>query len=103
MKHSWVYILEYRDGSYYTGCTSNLEQRIAQHEQGYFDGYTATRLPVKYLRSQEFADIRYAEEAEWRIKRWSRAKKEALMRGDYELLHQLAECKNKTHFKNKIK
>jgi predicted GIY-YIG superfamily endonuclease len=90
MKSSWVYILECSDRSYYVGCTSNLEKRITQHNAGIFDGYTAARRPVKLLWSQEVGDIRYAIEAERRLKKWTRAKKEALMRGDFALLHNLS-------------
>ena len=90
MKVSWVYIVECSDQSYYVGCTTNLEKRIAQHDAGIFDGYTAARRPVKLLWSQEFGDIRYAIEEERSLKKWARAKKEALMRGDFTLLHDLS-------------
>lgn len=86
MQSSWVYIVECADGSYYTGATINLEQRIGQHNSGTFDGYTSSRRPVKVLWSQEFTDIRDSIEAERTLKKWTRAKKEALMRGDFELL-----------------
>lgn len=100
MKTSWVYILEYADGSYYLGCTTNLERRLAQHQSGTFDGYTSARRPVKLLWSQQFNDLRYAFDAERKIKKWTRAKKEALMRGDFELLHKLSRS---TKTKEKMK
>ncbi len=90
MKTGCVYILECSDKSYYVGSTSNLEQRIAQHNAAIFGGYTTSRRPVKLLWSQEFSEIRYAIEAERKIKKWTRAKKEALMRGDFETLHELS-------------
>ncbi|MDI6779366.1 MAG: GIY-YIG nuclease family protein [Bacteroidota bacterium] len=90
MKRAWTYILECTDKSYYTGSTTELQKRIAQHHEGAFDGYTAFRRPVKLLWNQEFADIRYAIEAERKIKGWTRAKKEALMRGDFDALHELS-------------
>ena len=101
MHSSWVYILQCSDGSYYTGCTTNVERRISQHRLGIFKGYTSTRLPVKLVFSQEFPDIRYAIAAELQIKKWVRRKKEALINGDFELLHQLAQCTNETHYNNK--
>jgi putative endonuclease len=101
MKHGWVYILKCADGSYYTGCTSNLDQRIYQHQHGVFPGYTSSRRPVKLVWSDEFPDIRQAISMERQIKGWSRKKKEALIRGDFVSLHKLAECKNTTNFKNK--
>ena len=101
MKLSWVYILKCSDGSYYTGCTSNLEQRIQQHNFKKYDNYTSTRLPVELVYSQQFSNINNAIAAERQIKGWSRSKKEALINGDFDLLHSLAECKNETSYKNK--
>ena len=82
----WVYILHCSDSSYYTGHTDNLEQRIGQHQLGEIPGYTETRHPVKLVFSQEFATREEALAAELRIKGWTRKKKEALMRGDWEAL-----------------
>lgn len=90
MKRSWVYIVECSDGSYYTGCTTNILKRISEHNLGIYDGYTARRRPVKLLWSQEFDDIRYAIRAERQIKKWTRAKKEALINENFKLLHELA-------------
>lgn len=90
MKHAWVYILKCADGSYYTGCITNLAQRIAQHEGGVFQGYTASRRPVKLVWYGETNDIRNAIATERQIKNWTRAKKEALISGDFQLLHELA-------------
>jgi predicted GIY-YIG superfamily endonuclease len=67
-----------------------LELRIAQHNDGTFGGYTARRRPVVLLFSQEFANITDAIAAERQIKNWSRAKKEALISGDYEKLRALS-------------
>lgn len=87
---AWVYIVLCSDGSYYAGSTIDIEQRIIAHNEGRYEGYTSSRLPVKLLWSSEFSDIRYAFEYERKIKKWSRAKKEALMRGDYVQLHLLS-------------
>ncbi|MBM2841868.1 MAG: decarboxylase [Bacteroidetes bacterium] len=98
MKYSWVYILKCSDGSYYTGCTSNLDQRIEDHVHRRFDGYTSSRLPITLVFSQQFTDIHDAIRAERQIKNWPRQKKEALIKGDFKLLHELAKCTNQTHF-----
>ena len=90
MVYAWAYILRCADSSYYVGCTTDLKSRIAKHDAGTFPGYTASRRPVKLVWSQEFSDIRDAIEAERRIKKWTRAKKEALIQGDFEALHELA-------------
>jgi predicted GIY-YIG superfamily endonuclease len=90
MKAGCVYILRCADGSYYTGSTSSIEQRIAQHDAGELGGYTASRRPHALVFVQQFADIRDAISAERRIKGWSRRKKQALIAGDYDLLSLLS-------------
>jgi len=74
----YVYILKCNDGSYYTGHTDNLEKRIAQHNEGSIEGYTARRLPVTLIFVEEFTSRIEALEAERKIKTWNRKKKEAL-------------------------
>ena len=91
MQQSYVYILKCSDSSYYTGVTSNLEQRIFQHNTAFFpDCYTANKRPLKLVFYSEFTDINFAFEKEKQIKKWSRAKKEALINGDYDTLPNLA-------------
>jgi putative endonuclease len=80
----WVYILSCADGSYYTGHTDNLGQRIGEHQIGSYPGYTSNRLPVKLVWSQECTTREEAMSAEMQIKGWSRKKKEAMMRGNWE-------------------
>jgi len=88
---AWLYILRCSDGSYYIGTTRDpLEIRLAQHNAGTFKGYTASRRPVDLIFSQWFDRITDAIENERRLKKWSRAKKEALIRGDFDSLQQLA-------------
>ncbi len=87
---AWVYILKCADDSYYVGCTTDLLQRFGQHQSGEMGGYTSTRLPVEVVWSAEFDDIHQATGLERRLKRWSRAKKEALIRGDWEALPKLS-------------
>ncbi len=106
MKSSWVYILECADGSYYTGCTTNLEQRIYQHKSGTFQGYTAIRRPVKLVWLQEFSDPREAIVVERKIKGWVKRKKEALIHDDFKLIHELSrstKTKDKLKRKSQIK
>jgi putative endonuclease len=99
-KGAWVYILQCCDGSYYVGCTTAIEQRLRQHELGAFPGYTSMRRPVALVWCAEFPDIFQAIAVERQIKGWSRRKKEALIQGDFDLLHELAECKNATNSSN---
>lgn len=97
-----VYILECSDKSYYTGISSNMESRLYQHQEGVFPTcYTYSRRPVKLLFCSCSDDVFSAIAAEKMIKGWTRKKKEALIAGDSKLLHELAECKNSTHYKNR--
>ncbi|OYY04324.1 MAG: hypothetical protein B7Y72_05685 [Mehylophilales bacterium 35-46-6] len=86
----WVYILQCSDGSYYTGHTENLEIRLASHQSGDMPGYTSTRLPVELVFSQSMLTRAEALSAEQQIKGWSRAKKEAMMQGDWVKVSDLA-------------
>jgi putative endonuclease len=94
MKLSYVYILKCSDSTYYTGVTSNLTQRIFRHDTGFFpDCYTINRRPLELVFYSEFTDITIAIEKEKQIKKWSRAKKEALINGEFEALVNLAKKK----------
>jgi len=80
----WVYILRCRDGSYYTGHTDDLEKRMAEHEQGLGADWTRRRRPAELVWC-DWAGERYDALAfERRVKNWSRAKKEALIAGDWD-------------------
>jgi putative endonuclease len=88
---AYVYMLRCADGSYYVGSARlGLERRLAEHNAGTFGGYTSKRRPVSLVWSQHFLDITDAIVVERQIKGWSRAKKEALIREDYELIRLLA-------------
>ncbi len=86
----YAYLLRCNDGSYYAGHTDDLDMRIGQHQSGALGGYTAKRLPVNLVWSDSFLTRDEAFAAERRIKGWSRAKKEALIAGDWDLISNLA-------------
>lgn len=87
----WVYILRCADGSYYTGHTDNLENRMGQHSTGAIAScYTFKRRPLTLAFSQEFVTREEALGAEQQIKGWGRKKKEAMMRGDWAEVSRLA-------------
>lgn len=90
----WVYILHCADGTYYTGHTDNLELRIGKHQSGEFETYTLTRRPVRLVFAQECASRHAALTAERQIKGWSRKKKEAMIRGDWNEVGRLARGKD---------
>ena len=89
----YVYLLHCSDESYYVGHTDNIESRLAQHQTGALPGYTATRLPVRLLKSESFFTREEALTAEMQLKGWSRAKKEAWVKDDFVLLQHLAKKK----------
>ena len=94
---AFVYILRCRDGRYYVGSTrDSLEKRVEEHNFGLFDGFTKSRRPVQLVFSQDFDRITDAIAAERQIKGWSRAKKEAVIKGDWDLISELA--RNYTQF-----
>ena len=87
---AWMYMLQCSDGSYYVGSTVNVEQRVWQHQQGEGAKYTARRLPVELVYTEEYPRIDEAFRREKQVQGWSRVKKEALIRGDYDALPDLS-------------
>ena len=88
---AYVYMLRGRDGRYYVGSTrADLERRVSEHNAGTFGGFTKTRRPVELVYSEVFGRITDAIAAERQLKGWSRAKKEALINGEFERLRILA-------------
>ena len=87
-----VYILLCADKSYYTGLTRReIAARVDEHQRGLNpQAYTFSRRPVQLVWHSWFERYDEAIETERRIKGWNRAKKEALIRGDYEALPALA-------------
>jgi LAO/AO transport system kinase len=93
VKHFIVYVLQCMDGSYYCGHTDDLVVRMRQHEEGDI-GYTRDRKPLQLLWQGEFETRQGALAFELQVKGWSRAKKEALIRGDWEGIQRLARSKS---------
>lgn len=90
MKHFFVYVLLCSDGSYYTGHTDDIEKRIPQHNNGEGGFYTSHRLPIQLVFLQEFNGRDEALIAELKVKKWSTAKKKALIKSDWNLIHKLS-------------
>jgi putative endonuclease len=100
MREGWMYILECCDGSYYTGSTIDLQRRLNQHQAGVGANHTKKRLPVKLVYSEEYQRIATAFYREKQVQGWSRKKKEALIRGEYEKLPELAMAYRDVDFEN---
>lgn len=94
----YMYILLCANGQYYTGSTKDLERRLSQHQNCEGANFTKKHLPVELVYVEEFERIDEAFYREKQIQGWSRKKKEALINGQFEKLHDLAECKNNSHF-----
>lgn len=87
----YVYILLCSDNSYYIGVTNNIEERVLQHQNGVnSSAYTYNKRPVHLIYSEAFIDVKQAIEREKQLKRWSRAKKEALLNNDIVKLKLLS-------------
>jgi len=92
-----VYILECSDGSYYTGSTDDIAKRLWQHEQGVESAsYTYSRRPVKLVWTSEETQ-HYYDALRWerQIKGWSRAKKQALICGEFDAIHEIVKAERK--------
>ena len=93
MADTYVYILRCSDGSYYTGTYrgADIETRVSEHKLAvYPNAYTASRRPVKLLWSEAFQRAEDAIKLERQIKGWSRKKKEAFIKGDWDMLSKLS-------------
>ena len=87
---AWVYILRCADGTYYLGSTTDPRLRLGEHQAGLSGKYTSARRPVRLVFAAECTDIQEAYDRERQIKGWSRAKKEAVIAGNFEALPGLA-------------
>ena len=87
----YIYILSCADKTYYTGITNNINRRLEEHQSGKnVKSYTARRLPVKLVFYATFTNVNIAIQTEKQIKKWSRAKKEALIDNAFDKLPNLA-------------
>ena len=79
-----VYVLECSDGTYYTGYTTDVERRVAEHDAGDGAKYTRGRTPVDLVHVESFDSQSAAMSREYEIKQLSRAEKERVVDGDRE-------------------
>ena len=85
----YVYILRCADDSFYVGKTDDLRTRLDVHQSGIGAKFTAARRPVTMVYAEEHSTERSAESRELQLKRWSRAKKQALIEGNLSSLKRL--------------
>jgi predicted GIY-YIG superfamily endonuclease len=79
VSNAWVYMLRCRDGSLYTGWTSDLDRRLARHRAGKASRYTASRLPVELALALPMPDRTAARRKEAELKALPRSRKLALI------------------------
>ena len=75
----WVYMLRCRDGSLYTGVTTDVERRFAQHRAGTGAKYTRSHPPEAVVYREELPDKSAALRREVQIKKLTRPQKERLI------------------------
>lgn len=103
MAKGYTYILLCEGDRLYTGSTRNMERRFAQHCAGEGANFTCKYKPIRVVYLELHDRIDFAFYREKQIQRWSRTKKDALIRGDSNALHVLAECRNETHFASRLR
>ncbi len=90
----YLYILLCSDNTFYTGVTNDLEHRFGEHQSGkHPDSYTFSRRPLQLVYSEGFTSPEAAIAMEKRVKKWSHAKKQALVNGDFGRLVELSKKK----------
>jgi|SRR5210317_1513972 putative endonuclease len=95
---AWFYILRLQSGGLYIGATKNLEKRYAEHRAGSAGRTTSLDPPISLVYSEEHDSFSEARQREAQVKRWSRAKKEALVAGDKDKLRALSKSHKNKYF-----
>ena len=90
MTTAYTYILQCANGQYYVGSTTDLDKRLQEHQAGLGAKFTSKHLPVKLVYKEEFSSIELAFARERQLHGWSRAKKEALIKGEFSSLKELS-------------
>ncbi len=87
---AYLYILLCSNGEYYVGSTSDIDKRLKEHQAGRGCAFTKANRPVKLVYKEEYETKELAYKRERQIHNWSHAKKDALIKGDIELLKLLS-------------
>jgi putative endonuclease len=93
---AYLYILRLKSGGLYIGSTTDLKQRYQDHQNGKACRTTNLDPPMKLVYSESYPIFSEARKREAQIKRWTRAKKEALVAGDMNKLRQLSKSRQKS-------
>ncbi|HLC94094.1 MAG TPA: GIY-YIG nuclease family protein [Patescibacteria group bacterium] len=87
----YFYILRCSDNSLYCGQTNNLQRRINEHnfDKNKSAKYLNAKKPVKLVYFEEYSTLQLVMKREWQVKKWTKAKKEALITDNLQLLKKL--------------
>ena len=88
MAEGWsLYLVRTAAGHLYTGITTDVARRFAEHQNGSPKGARSLRGkgPLTLAFEEQVGDRSRASRLEWQVKRWNRARKEALVRGEISL------------------
>lgn len=96
----WVYILQSADGALYIGQTNNLPERLRKHRLGLGSKHTHDHGRARLVYCEGPVPLIEAVQRERQLKRWSRAKKEALVVGDFTRLHALSQSRESAKLPN---
>lgn len=88
-----TYILRCADNKLYVGSTTNIDERLKRHNAGYASEYTHLHRPVELVYKEEYDTYQEAFRRERQLKKWTLAKKEALIAGNIEKLKELSKSK----------
>ena len=88
-----TYILRCADKKLYVGSTTDMEERLKRHNAGHASEFTHLHKPVELVYKEEYDTYQEAFNRERQLKKWSLAKKEALIAGDIEKLKELSKSK----------
>ena len=88
--NAFLYVLRCNGGKYYVGSTEDLERRMKEHAAGRGCAFTKAHLPFELVYTEEHPSYESAYERERQVHKWSRAKKERLIRGELPYMRHLS-------------
>jgi len=91
----WFYLLRLKSGTLYAGATTDIHRRYQEHRDGKAGRTTREDPPIALVHCEQFSDFAKARKREAQVKRWSRAKKQALAAGNLSQLRTLASSRRK--------
>jgi len=90
-----MYILRLKSGGLYIGSSTDIERRYIEHMSGNACRTTRIDSAIKLVHAERFDDLTLAKNRELQVKRWTRAKKEALINGDKDALRSLSKSRKR--------